>query len=200
MMGQTTRFSPAATTEQGGREVLYAPSLVQPMPAQASSFAPDQRSVPITPSAGGGPPAMVAATAPACLNTDMALAMMACIANPTPECLPMLDPNYLNLELCPGQTPPPVPQCMDQQLADGISYCEQYGYAGANKEMNALCWLASKNPGWYDQVSALPPCGGEKTPEDEKKKKTLMIGGIILLVVAGGATAYYFSQKKKKGR
>lgn len=222
MMGQTrSGMAPAVAAEQGGRTIQYAPSAVRQTSALQTS-APDQYSGPIGPPtnettadnwgapAGGSNwsgmannqnPSVMMANAPACLSTDLALAMMQCIANPTPECMSYLDPNYLALPLCAGSTPPPVPECMDAQLAEGISYCEEFGYAGANKEMNALCWLASKNPAWYDQVSALPECGsnGKKEPtEEEKKKKKLLIGGILLLVVAGGATAYYFAQKKKK--
>lgn len=217
MIGQT-RATMATANEQGGRTVQYAPSPVATR--QAQQFAPpDQVTVSITPSSqtsadswgtpGGSqwsgmannPQSVLMQSAPACLDTNTALAMMACIANPTAECEPMLDPNYLNLPLCPGSTPPPVPGCKDDALADAISYCEKYagsGYGGENAEMNALCWLASKNPGWYSQVKALPACAGSNTETEEKKKKTLMIGGIVLLLLAAGGTAYYFSQKKKK--
>lgn len=219
MIGQT-RATMTTANEQGGRAVQYAPSPVATR--QAQQFAPvDQVTMSITPSSvrsqttadswgdpqGGSqwsgmannPQPVLMQSAPACLDTNTALAMMQCIANPTADCAAMLDPNYLGLPLCAGSTPPPVPECKDDALAEGISYCEAYGFSGANQEMNALCWLASKNPSWYAQVKALPACAGSNTEAEEKKKKTLMIGGILLLLIAGAGTAYYFSRKKKKG-
>lgn len=131
--------------------------------------------------------------APACLTPDQIQQITNCFANPgSPNCTALLA--NAGLPLCVGSQIP-MPQCKDTTFAAQLSYCEKYGPTGPDQAGNAFCWLASKDPAWYDAAKKLPACGGAATGG----KSMLMWGGILLAVAAVGGITWYALKGKKKG-
>jgi hypothetical protein len=72
---------------------------------------------------------------------------------------------YANSPLCGGaHLFPPVPACLDDNLVAGRAYCKDYGFTGPDPGMNALCWLAQKDLGWWHDLQAAPTCRSLEPP------------------------------------
>ena len=120
----------------------------------------------------------------------------------------------LMTDYCPGNPPPPVPNCLEADERSVVSYCGEYGFGGANALANALCWGAMKG-GTLGLLSQLPDCGGpgyqDYTPPPPNgapvdtstgpytERSSMMLPGLLLLLVVGGGAAYYVAQRKGKG-
>ncbi len=127
----------------------------------------------------------------------------------------------LTSDYCLGNTLPPLPECLDQGVREGLSYCELYGYAGPNAYANALCWNAIQSgrlptlTQLQDCYVAGPPTVQQEAPPQDAflpppppavtegppastKRASMMLPGLILLLLVGGGTAYYIAQRKPK--
>lgn len=107
---------------------------------------------------------------PTCLDEGQSVFLGSCIAGMTP---PGMTPeqhaqacaNFMwlaDLPYCPGTTRLPIPECLSEEEVGGIDYCH-YG-DGSSPYWNALCWGAQKDPAWWQQYIATPPCMGVNSP------------------------------------
>ena len=130
---------------------------------------------------------------PGCLTAAQVALIVNCAVNPgSPDCAALQASS--GLPLCPGQTLP-LPNCRDDQMQSGISYCDQYGPNGPDAGKNGVCWAAGKDPEWYQSMKALPACPGSSL-EQAEKKNTLMWGGILLAIAVVGGGLYWYTKKK----
>lgn len=186
--GGWTSRSPA---DQQTVTLRYAPSAVAPAQLAPATDITQRGVIPTLAAetgAGGGGTSI--GPAPGCLTAAQVALMVNCAANPSPECASLMASS--GLPICPGEKLP-LPGCADDQMAAGISYCDQYGPSGPDPAKNAVCWAAMKDPAWYAGMKALPPCPGSQA---EKKKKMLMWGGILLGVAVVGGVGYWYATKK----
>lgn len=148
---------------------------------------------------------------PKCVDQSLFAGIAGCLADPSkPGCASYVQGNgaFTQVGAALAALPlcfhPDMPTgCRSSELDAGVQYCEQYGYGGPNKTLNALCWGAMKDASYFGNLRALPTCGTHEeqlpvTPAD-KTKRAMMWGGLLLLVaVAGGYLVY--RQTKKPGK
>lgn len=192
-----------ATQETSPGIIRYAASPVAPQVLTSSPLVTAQPALVRQPLVSSEQPAAIGpgVAAPGCMGTDLAVALMQCIGDPTGAgCAALLTPANLALPLCPGAPPPPLPACLDPSMLAGTQYCDQYGMSGPNPSANAVCFLAQKNPAWYAALKALPPCAGTPGPTpttpSDTTHKLVMWGGILLAIAAVGGAAWYFTKKR----
>lgn len=162
---------------------------------------------------------------PRCLDEGTAGVLASCIAgtntNPDVDCQSLYLYAMSQLPYCgrPRELGP-LPACIEPETAAFRSYCDAHPLAdGPDRQKNASCWFARKDPTWYAGFQAANVCGDGRTPPDlpgvpppvptddggdtgdHGSSESGMLGiGSILLLVAASAGGYYLYRHSKKGR
>jgi hypothetical protein len=133
-----------------------------------------------------------------CLAQETVQQIQGCFVNPSAAVCPTIfTPTLMERPFCPSVTRPVLPDCIDDKLRAGISYCDTHGWNGPDKVSNALCWTAMHDPDFYGALKAKPSCT-PPTPFEQKRGR-LVVGGILAALLVGGGVVAYRVLKKRKG-